>query len=595
MTLRPHAPAIGLALSLAAGMPVALGQNALGDGRGLEKQFQITDQWIGNTARPDFRNEVRMRNAVVTGNVGGGKSFQGNITYKDPDDFRGVLGSDSLFRFRRDSYGVGVLNNIGFRSTESLQYQFNFATGNARDMTLFTRSVGNTPSTGAAGPGPAKTTYDFVGSDEAAPELGTLRSTAAFTANRGLSPALVGFQTRRTGATRVTASSLLGVRSDNLVPDFTSGRLVEELPSSVKRPPTGPATAPAGSDVTPAVSVKTLAEELRDKMDARAGYDRAAAEKARPATAPAKPDATKPAAEPGKPAPSKPDATRPAPEPAAPEGAKPPAEPGKTDQPPDAMTAPWERQLWSIRSTLMGLPTRDTKPTEEPGADEKKRRAIRAGLDDETLRILRENNETVSAYLAGAAPPEDMFATHLQAGQDLMARGQYFDAEERFARALAIRAGDATAMIARVNAQIGAGLYLSAAINLRQTFEQHPELLAVRYAGGTIPSPERLKALKDELTLAVAGPDASPGKRPDAAILLAYAGYQTGDQAAIRTGLAGLRASHDLIAATLVKAGQTPSPDTLGDLMARVWLNEGEGAVSTPPETPGTPAAEPSK
>src|SRR5262249_16673638 len=83
------------------GCPAALGQNALGTGRGFERDIRVGG--TGNAPRADMRDELRMRNALVTGNVSGGKSLQIARPYADADDFRAALGTDQLFRFRRDS------------------------------------------------------------------------------------------------------------------------------------------------------------------------------------------------------------------------------------------------------------------------------------------------------------------------------------------------------------------------------------------------------------------------------------------------------------------------------------------------------------
>src|SRR5262245_3161088 len=180
------------------GCAAALGQNALGTGRGFERDLRIGG--TGNTPRNDLRDELRMRNALVTGNVSGGKSLQIVRPYADTDDFRAALGSDELFRFRRDSFGVGS-QDVGFRSTEAIQYQYSYTTGNARPSDTFVaRSMAATRAD-ASSPAnlPADTRLNPrdlrpEGSEGAASALGTLRSPASFGANRDLSPATVGIR-----------------------------------------------------------------------------------------------------------------------------------------------------------------------------------------------------------------------------------------------------------------------------------------------------------------------------------------------------------------------------------------------------------------
>ena len=95
--------------------------------------------------------------------------------------------------------------------------------------------------------------------------------------------------------------------------------------------------------------------------------------------------------------------------------------------------------------------------------DRDKKQFAMAGLDNETLEIIRKSGGEAKTYTTGA--PGSLFESHLKAGEEALAKGQYFDAEERFTHALAMRPGDATAMAARLHAQMGAGLYLSAATN----------------------------------------------------------------------------------------------------------------------------------
>ena len=48
-------------------------------------------------------------NLYITGNVRGGKSFQGLVPYTSVDEFSGSLGSSTLSDFYRDSTGSGDL------------------------------------------------------------------------------------------------------------------------------------------------------------------------------------------------------------------------------------------------------------------------------------------------------------------------------------------------------------------------------------------------------------------------------------------------------------------------------------------------------
>jgi thioredoxin-like negative regulator of GroEL len=127
----------------------------------------------------------------------------------------------------------------------------------------------------------------------------------------------------------------------------------------------------------------------------------------------------------------------------------------------------------------------------------------------------------------------DRFAEQMRQGQTALAERRYFDAEEQFSRALVSRPGDAAAMGGRINAQIGAGMYRSAAVNLRQLIAEHPEVAGVQYQGPALPALDRMTAvsaaLRENLEL---------GRLPtESALLLAYVGHQLGDAAMAAEGL----------------------------------------------------------
>ncbi len=532
--------------ALAAGAP-AIAQNALGDGRGLQRTG------VMDTRVVDFAREVRMRNAVVTGNAPAGRSLQIAAPYSDADDFRAALGTDSLFRFRRDSYGGGL--GVGFRGTESIQYQYAFTTGNTRDPGVFTRFAGGTTNVAPAAPTAtySSTIFDRGGSDDAAPEFGTLRSTASFNAVRSLSPSIVGVRQTREGVERVTASSLLGVRSNMLVPDMMTGRYVdpEDRRATTSAAPGSPVTTPnqaAGPGPVEEPNAKTSFEAQLERLRAMPEPKNAAPETpTTPETAP------------------------------SPDGAPPP---------PVAAEIAWEKTLRDLRDKLA--------TGEITSADGKKSRFT--PMDEELLKAIRESSSDVNAYLVQNPNPGDLFGEHIKEGESMIAARQYFDAEERFARALAMRPGDVSAMAGRVHAELGAGLFLSAAMNLRQLFQQRPEAMATRYTGNTVPDPERMKLLKIELGGLL---DDSANKRrlpsPEAALLLAYVGYQTADRAAIERGLRVLDAERTAQAEALGEP--PPAPNPLVSVLRAAWLRTplpitpDAPAAPTPPATPITEPA----
>ena len=78
----------------------AAAQNALGGGNALDRNLGVGTGGV-NTFAP--QTNFRERNAIVTGDVIGGRGFRGFVGYTSEFDFREPLGSNDLFRFRADS------------------------------------------------------------------------------------------------------------------------------------------------------------------------------------------------------------------------------------------------------------------------------------------------------------------------------------------------------------------------------------------------------------------------------------------------------------------------------------------------------------
>ena len=116
------------------------------------------------------------------------------------------------------------------------------------------------------------------------------------------------------------------------------------------------------------------------------------------------------------------------------------------------------------------------------------------------------------------------------------------------------------------HSQIGAGLYVPAALTLRSLFSYQPEMIDARYDPGLVPNrPRLLKAvetLEDRLELT--------RDRAHVAFLLAYIGRLLEDRAIIETGL-------DVMA-------ETQPDEPLPKLLKNVWLADEEKAPSAPEE-----------
>jgi hypothetical protein len=216
----------------------------------------------------------------------------------------------------------------------------------------------------------------------------------------------------------------------------------------------------------------------------------------------------------------------------------------------DAVRESLDRALDALREKIGKPVTDEERATRDRRREESRARAT--GVNDPSASLLPPGLQTPPTELSRRAaellgsqniridtfqPPQssgELIAEHIRAGERAMAESRWFDAEERFTAALAIREGDPMAAAGRVNAQLGAGMILSAAINLRNAFRAYPELMAVRFNAKLLPGDKRLERLR--VLLRERGSKADD-VAADAGLLLAYLGHQTGDDADLRDGM----------------------------------------------------------
>ncbi|MBX3324062.1 MAG: hypothetical protein KF757_13860 [Phycisphaeraceae bacterium] len=493
---------------------LAVGQDALGDGRALDSNLSTHSRF--NYERPNLADEIRFRNAIATGNAPGGMSFRGDVGYRAPGEFSGQLGSDDLFAFRRDSMYSG-LAGMGIRGTEALQFQFALSTGQRPPQGLV----------GSLTYGRGEGQYmNPQGVPSGVGDAATLaRNPVADFEEQGTmmwalrAPSAYevnrGYQPVLLGGEQVESGEVVGVTASSL-------RGVRRVEMS---------SGPTGSDelvqttagAMPAHRIETSYAALLERL--RVQNEEAAAAAA--------------------------------------------AAPGEETIP------DWQRRLIELREQLM-QPAVPAAPVEGETSG-----AVRPGFegpfraDAETVeRLLR-----ATAPVQGFVPPDALgvYAEHMRVGQTLLASGRYFDAEERFAHALTIRPGDVSAQFGRINAQIGAGMFLSAAVNLRTVLLSNPEVATTRYEGRLMPSGERLAEVREQL-MDHAG-KVREGEQPRlrelrlgraAGALLAYIGYQTRDRGLLEDGLAASRRAlkYSLDDSPTVEDGQD---QRLLDFLEQVW------------------------
>jgi len=534
----------------------ALGQNALGDGRGLAANPR---QGSGgqNYQRPSLEKEVQFRNAIATGNAPGGLSFRGDLGYRAPGEFSGALGSDSLYSFRRDSLYSG-LAGMGIRGTDAIQYQFSMTTGSRVTRNL----VGNLSLSRLDGANSSRfrggvhdgmpLAIDPVGQLQQQRQeqrqlqqgsgavSGTLRSASSYSANLGLSPELVSVFEK-------------GIERDRygLVSTPLMGLVATPLDSAKSRQKAARARGTAGVTEPIRTSYTDTVEELR----ARAEAIRAR----RLENQEAGPD----------------------------DGSDPDAK--------ERETSDWiAQQLMQLQRQVLGIPepAGEDDPIEvverpegassmdvdgsakvrDPMNPYPDGEGIKGGvgemgtpeisfdygeglvgnstytIDPDTLEMIRGDGRRITYLIDPTASNRDIYSEHISAGERLLAKGRYFDAEERFTNALAIRQGDVSAQLGRLHAQIGAGLVISASVNLQGLMSEHLEVVSRRYAGELLPSEDRLEDLIFNLRVRAGLDERRPGTieesvqvRVASGLLIAYLGYQLDDAEQMNDGLSVIR------------------------------------------------------
>jgi tetratricopeptide (TPR) repeat protein len=157
------------------------------------------------------------------------------------------------------------------------------------------------------------------------------------------------------------------------------------------------------------------------------------------------------------------------------------------------------------RSAIMNRSRLESTPTS----------TLQAGKDVEPLKTLAD----VPQHATPTA-----FSTLMAQAEALLKQGKYLEAADAYQTAITTDPDDALAVIGRANAELGAGMYESAANDLRFVFTRKPELTGVRYSLGDFIAPERQNYLIKDLEKL--SKYQAPGNT--ASFLLCYMYYNTG-------------------------------------------------------------------
>lgn len=589
---------ICLALAAVSGLAFSaqgLAQNALGDGRALDANLQQGYGRFNPAGRnANMANEIRFRNAIVTGNAPNGLSFRGDAGYLAADDFSAETGENTLYDFQRDSLYSGLATR-NIRNIDALRAQMSLATGGAPTFDtggLFINRAGFGSTSGDLSERVPQISIDPFNT-----RIGSMRSTATFLGGQSLEPQFFGSTQDQNGqAFAIGASPLRGVIAQQLFMNPDALAPLPQLPGNVVAPTgaspanreqnTGDGLTPGGLVFNPrdlpaidGASNATTEEpapprpgqivqtpmsnriagevprdslgtnEISDRITPRSPYESIISEFITPIQAPSD------------------DA----------EDADTDDAPAESREQVAADTRSFLDRVEDLRREILGLPPRDDE-VEAEGAEALEVIDARTGevveateslggvesVRERAAKTFGEATTPTLKSLASSGADTSVFGRYLREGEGYLKAQRWFDAEESFTRAINRQSGDPIASAGRISAQLGAGMYLSASVNLRALFSAHPEMAAVRFRPDLFLSGNRLQQVQLYLR------DESVKERPfarDAAILLAYIGYQTGDLREVRNAFN----AYDRNAMSL-----SVEPDPLVEMLKGAWIDAPE-------------------
>lgn len=533
----------------------SVGQSqVLGSGNSLDANSQVGSGGANSGSVPV---DYAARNLLVTGSVPGGRGFRGSVGYTADTDFRASTGSDASYLFRAGS----AFSNPAFATSAVARDRFLIAQG----LGVFEFRRESTP----VGVDFMRTVNDQPESrlrlDRANAQMAIGRSNWDIGADRTIATS----QTAKGEPLRYVISPLRGLQIENLTdPMARGGMSVYERARARLDISMGLATADDYARVREGMSMDTPDPRRVDRrVSGSSAADRTKVEGNRmlPKSYLDIVDAVNQAAKPGD-KPTDAPGTNPKPLDPNPTDAKP------SDTRPSDVTDTPKTPLEQIRQAVEGLrgsrggadrPSTGTKPSDslvsadgtprsgeaEREAERVRQRGVAISVED-AARMLRHGKTVESLGRDDRRRVDEL----VQQGENALREGDYFRAERRFEQAQALAAENPLAEAGIAHAQLGAGLYLSAALTLRNLFVAFPELIDAKYDRALLPAPDRLdKAVQVMRDRIVRGDDA-----PSYGLMLAYIGHQTGDRKMVEEGLALMTGSEKL--------------ETARKLIEGVWL-----------------------
>lgn len=541
-SLRFAAIAAGLTGGLfTLGAPTARAQDALGAGDALDANLSIDG--TSNIPSVDTTQAFRVRNLLVTGNVAGGREFRESVGYTAAEDFRGALGSDDIFRFQADS-AYSAPNYVLYKDQltdirigqdlGTLEFRRASTVPNIQGSPFNSRVYDSSRELGAASLRLDRLISDVSLSQEIERASESRPMAVAMNAEGQpivpMATSILGLQTlpledvRRSAGMSVLDRARMLQEQQQMPPGTQQTvepynmKFADLLSNENRVQPQSAETRIDNKDSSYEVLMREVAQryagveqlttdklsELDTHFTDLKNYLRG----------------DLPATEPGETLPGEvPLDTQPS-DPLLP----------STQVPDDAQPADPTNPV-----PVVVDPTRGVIPT----------------LD--SFGIALRHGQVITTYATGN---DDRFTELVKQAEESLAAGEYFWAERRFQRALRFQQNHPLATAGRGHAQLGAGLYLPAALTLKFVLARYPELIDLRYSPSLLPPDIRLgqniEAVRERVDQGVDGADMG--------FLLAYIGHQTGNRTLVEEGLSSFE-EHE------------PN-DRLLPLLKSVWLGE---------------------
>ena len=545
----------------------AVAQNALGAGDLLDANLSRTG---GRRNSPTQQPDYRARNLLVTGNVAGGRGFRDSVGYAAAGDFLGELGSDDYYQFRAGS----AFSALPYVNSGNTYNRLRF--GRQLDLIEYPRTGYGSTIRGVGEPrytvGQLNDVQIWLDRVSRASSIGSLAEENAQSSIAGTAM-IVDESGQPTGQLYLNVSSLRGVFASDYgqhvqllgLSEYDKAELVADFEGESSVRPAGSMFAAGAMDLAQASERMEgeMAETRRDlerAPDYKRIIERLAARYADADLYDMRVDESllkeldidlerlrSELAEAG-----------------TQQGAE-------TQLPPLAGETPEGE-----RPQLPGGVTSPFQEKDETEIDDE-RRAPGVPSTERLIMALR-HGETMRT-LTGAET--DRLNRLMASGEQYLREGEYFYAERRFERACQFAPNHPLAVVGMGHSQLGAGLYLSASLTLRNLLTAHPEMIDTRYEEGLIPDRQHLLETIEKIRQRR---DTDASIRAFNAFLLAYIGHQLQDRALVESSLATM--------------AETLPGDPLRLMLQKIWLaepEEEEPPGQAPNEEAEEAAAEPEK